>query len=83
MKINGFNNDFEGWGREDSDFAVRLINCGINRKNVHFNAIQFHLWHIENPRASLKKNEEILTEAIQNRKKWCENGITTINNNES
>ena len=30
-KINGFNNDFEGWGREDSEFILRLINSGIQR----------------------------------------------------
>ena len=43
--INGFNNDFEGWGKEDSEFIVRLLNSGINRKNLRFNALQFHLWH--------------------------------------
>ena len=29
--VNGFNNDFEGWGREDSEFVARLINNGIKR----------------------------------------------------
>ena len=38
--INGFNNEFEGWGREDSEFIVRLVNRGINRKNIRFKMIQ-------------------------------------------
>ena len=60
INVNGFNNDFEGWGREDSEFVVRLLNSGINRKNTLFNAIQFHLWHHESSRISLSKNDSIL-----------------------
>ena len=75
ININGFNNEFEGWGREDSEFIARLLNSGINRKNIRFNAIQFHLWHNENKRDSLEKNDAILQEAIDNRTKWCFNGI--------
>ena len=75
ININGFNNEFEGWGREDSEFIMRLLNSGINRKNVRFNAIQFHLWHNENIRDYLEKNDAILQEAIENRTKWCNNGI--------
>ena len=78
LNINGFNNEFEGWGREDSEFVVRLINSGIKRKNVRFNAIQFHLWHNENSRILLEKNNTMLEDAINNRIQWCENGINSI-----
>lgn len=78
ISINGFNNDFEGWGREDTEFVVRIINSGIKRKNVRFNAIQYHLWHKENSRVSLKRNDEILEDAINKRVQWCENGISLI-----
>ena len=83
LNINGFNNEFEGWGREDSEFVVRLINSGIKRKNVRFNAIQFHLWHNENSRILLEKNNAMLEDAINNRIQWCENGINSIEKNES
>jgi len=83
LNINGFNNEFEGWGREDSEFVVRLINSGVKRKNVRFNAIQFHLWHNENSRMSLKRNDTMLDDAINNRIHWCENGINSIEKNES
>ena len=75
ININGFNNDFEGWGKEDSEFIVRLLNNEVNRKNLRFNALQFHLWHNENTRASLKQNEMIFNSAIDNNTKWCDNGI--------
>ena len=83
IKINGFNNDFEGWGREDSEFVVRLFNYGIVRKNIHFNAIQYHLWHKENARADLENNNKILDRAINSSIFWCENGINKIEKNES
>jgi glycosyltransferase involved in cell wall biosynthesis len=75
ININGFNNDFEGWGREDSEFVVRLLNSGIHRKNLRFNAIQFHLWHNENTRASLQQNDTLLQNAIDNNVKWCDSGV--------
>ena len=76
ININGFNNEFEGWGREDSEFAVRLLNSGINRKNVRFNMIQFHLWHKEATRDSLGQNDATLHSAIDNHVNWCDNGIS-------
>jgi len=76
--INGFNNEFEGWGREDSEFVVRLMNSGINRKNIRFNAIQFHLWHQENIRDSLEKNDALLQKSLVGCSKWCERGLSTL-----
>ena len=83
ININGFNNEFVGWGREDSEFVVRLMNSGLKRKNVRFNAIQFHLWHNENSRLSLERNDAMLEDAINNCIQWCENGINSIEKNES
>jgi len=83
LNINGFNNDFVGWGREDSEFIVRLINSGIKRKNIRFCAIQYHLWHDENNRESLARNNLILEDAIKNNTQWCENGIKSMKDDES
>ena len=83
ISVNGFNNEFKGWGREDSEFIVRLQNNGIRRKNVRFNAIQFHLWHQENTRASLVENDLLLQAAIENKIKWCDNGLNSVNSNEN
>jgi glycosyltransferase involved in cell wall biosynthesis len=75
FRINGFNEDFVGWGREDSEFAVRLINSGVLRRNVRFSAIAFHLWHAENPRHSLAENDLRLELAITEKRTTCVNGI--------
>ena len=75
IRVNGFNEDFVGWGREDSEFAVRMINSGILRRNVRFSAIAAHLWHAENPRHALPENDRLLEEAIMEKRTRCVNGI--------
>jgi len=76
LKVNGFNNDIEGWGREDSEFAARLLNSGVTRKDLMFNAIQFHLWHHESSKASMPINDLILKNTIDKKLTTCENGIS-------
>ena len=75
INVNGFNNEFEGWGREDSEFVLRLFNNGLHRKNVRFNAIQYHLWHKEIDRTSLDFNNQLLQNSIKNKLKVCKKGI--------
>ncbi len=75
LSVNGFNEDFVGWGREDSEFVVRFFNSGIHRQTIKFNCIAYHIWHNENTRESLKENDMILENSKKNKLKWCENGI--------
>ena len=39
IKVNGFEEEIEGWGREDSELAVRLFNIGCKKKKVKFEAL--------------------------------------------
>jgi glycosyltransferase involved in cell wall biosynthesis len=75
IKVNGFNEDFEGWGREDSEFVVRMNNCDINRKHLKFAGFGYHLFHRENSRELLPKNQLILQEAVDGKLVRCKNGI--------
>jgi glycosyltransferase involved in cell wall biosynthesis len=75
ISVNGFNNEFKGWGREDSEFVVRLLNKGVNRKTLKFSAIQYHLWHNEANRSSLLVNDNLLQKAIVEELDWCKDGI--------
>ncbi len=73
IKVNGFNEDFITWGKEDSEFVKRLYNIGIKRKNLKFAGIQYHLYHPEGNASN--NNIDILNHTIKNKLKWCENGI--------
>lgn len=58
--VNGFNEAFEGWGREDSELVARLYAFGLKRRIHPFLAICFHLWHDENSRHRLAHNDALL-----------------------
>lgn len=77
ISVNGFNNEFEGWGREDSEFIARLLNYGLKRKILKFNAIQYHLWHKTSSKSFLLKNNELLESTIATQLKFCKNGINS------
>jgi glycosyltransferase involved in cell wall biosynthesis len=55
-RVNGLDEDFVGWGYEDSDLAIRLIKSGVRRKEGAYATGVLHLWHAENPRAHAAEN---------------------------
>lgn len=75
VRVNGYNEAFVGWGREDSELAVRLMNAGVRRLDVRGRAPCFHLWHPPASRAHLGNNDQILAESQARRATWCERGL--------
>ncbi len=75
IECNGFNEDFVGWGREDSEFVHRMLNNGHQRLYLKFAAVAYHLFHPENERKMLEKNDEILAQTIKQKLTFCQNGI--------
>jgi glycosyltransferase involved in cell wall biosynthesis len=73
LKVNGFNEDFKSWGREDSELVERLYNAGIYRKNLKFAGIQYHLYHKIGKTNT--ENDHILNQAIAGKLVWCNNGL--------
>ena len=78
-RINGFDEDFEGWGLEDSEICTRLYNINIKRKFVYGHAVVHHLNHPILKR-DLKKAREILKDTINTRKTRCLNGLSKTSN---
>jgi glycosyltransferase involved in cell wall biosynthesis len=62
--VNGFDEIFEGWGYEDSDLAVRLLNLGVRHKNGAFATGVLHLWHRENDRSGEGANWQRLQQRM-------------------
>lgn len=63
--VNGFDESFQGWGYEDSDLAVRLINAGVRRKEGAYATGVLHLWHRENDRRAEGDNWNRLQQRIR------------------
>ena len=77
VKINGFNEVYHHWGREDNDIAVRLMNMGIRRKNIKACAVAYHLYHEERKQdQGLIKNDAQLKETVANKVIRCEKGLS-------
>ncbi len=45
LRVNGYNEDIVGWGREDSELALRLMNSGVKKRAAKLAALAYHLWH--------------------------------------
>lgn len=75
MAVNGFNHAFTGWGREDTEFVVRLMKYGLKRKEHPFMAICFHLWHREASRDCLGRNDDELARTMASDAWQCREGI--------
>lgn len=44
-RVNGFDENFTGWGYEDDDFARRLYRAGVEPESVILRARALHLFH--------------------------------------
>lgn len=74
-RVNGFDESYEGWGFEDSDLAVRLVNAGVRRKEGAFATGVLHLWHRENTRAREGENWQRLQARIATHETRATSGL--------
>ena len=75
INVNGYNENFEGWGAEDTELGIRLINNGVKFEFVPFVAIQYHLEHSKASKENFSKHNHVWREARKNKTTLCENGI--------
>lgn len=77
-RIDGFDAEYQGWGREDSDLIVRLIRAGVRRKDGVFATGVLHLWHAAADRSNLAKNQRQLAENIAGNRIRAQRGLSAI-----
>ncbi|QEE51340.1 glycosyltransferase [Flavobacterium alkalisoli] len=75
IAVNGYNESFEGWGREDSDLVIRMGNNGVIAKRLRYAGIVFHIHHKINSRDNFEANERIQQETIEKKIIRCEQGV--------
>lgn len=75
IAVNGYNEDFEGWGREDSELFLRILNLGVKGRRLRFGGIVYHIWHKEKSKSKISVNNRIEKQTLSNKLLMCKNGI--------
>jgi len=58
LRVDGFDESYVGWGKEDSDLVIRLLNSGVAIKSGRFAVCVNHLNHKQQDRSELAVNEQ-------------------------
>ena len=77
-RVDGFDADYSGWGKEDSDIIVRLLHAGVRRKDGVFATGVLHLWHPDAGRDQLAENKRKLFDIIASDNIRARRGLSAI-----
>jgi GT2 family glycosyltransferase len=77
-QINGFDEQFVGWGLEDRDLQVRLERLGLRAWSILLRTAPVHLWHPAAP--SFARNNEgtanlAYFQSLADRPTFCDDGL--------
>lgn len=78
VKVNGFDEKYEGWGREDDDFGNRLFKIGISTKPIKIKETIIHMYHPFDPTKKDSANDsyyEKRKKEISKKNNRCEYGF--------
>lgn len=76
-RVDGFDANFSGWGKEDSDLLVRLLHAGVRRKDGAYATGVLHLWHPDADRSQLPANQQKLEDVLKSKRVQAERGMST------
>ena len=80
LKVNGYDENYNGWGEEDDDFGNRLYVAGVKGKELKTPNMQIHLWHYSDPTKKHSMNEEYYykrkKEIFSDKNYFCKNGCS-------
>ena len=75
IRVNGYDEYFEGWGAEDGDFGFRLNMLGLRKLSLKFAGIVYHLWHEDKYMYNKERNKQYGRECLQRGLAYCKNGV--------
>lgn len=75
IRVNGYDEGFTGWGREDTELAIRLNNIGIRQQSMKYQGIVFHLHHKQQDRDNLSANDAHYQQSVREHRTRCEKGV--------
>ena len=75
IRINGYDEFYEGWGGEDIDLGNRLQNSGCQKRYLKFSGIVYHLWHEDKYMYNREKNFRHMEELNARHAIRCAQGV--------
>ena len=75
IAVNGYNEEIEGWGREDSEMVIRMVNNNVFGKRLRYGGIIYHIWHKTANQSRFEINDSLQQKAITEKRTWCEKGV--------
>lgn len=75
VRINGYDEYYEGWGGEDWDLGFRLQIAGLKKRYLKFAGLVFHLWHEDKFMYNKEKNINHSIEVKGRNNARCETGL--------
>ncbi|HWU74924.1 MAG TPA: glycosyltransferase [Rhodanobacter sp.] len=75
LRLNGFNEAMTGWGREDTELAVRAFHAGLFRRDLRLGGLAAHLYHRTRKHVVDNPNDRILDDTRRRLLIRCERGV--------
>lgn len=75
LLVNGYDENFEGWGKEDDDLAHRLHRSGCRKRALRFSGIVYHLWHGIEQMYNEETNNRYMLANDEKETVRCANGV--------
>lgn len=75
VRLNGFDERMEGWGREDVELAWRAFHAGLACRQLRYAGLAYHLHHTERHQDGDSPNDAYLAETRAQRLTRCERGL--------
>lgn len=75
IKVNGYNEAYEGWGAEDFDIIIRLLKCGVEKSCLKGGGAVYHLHHASFSTERLDINTKLLEEQMASTSYRAELGV--------
>ncbi|MEO8000870.1 MAG: glycosyltransferase family 2 protein [Arenimonas sp.] len=75
LDLNGFDERFIGWGREDKDIVSRAYRMGLKRRDIRFAGLATHIFHPEAQREGTNPNDLWFADNSNRNVIACEYGI--------
>jgi len=75
LRVNGFDERMEGWGREDEELAWRGWHAGIACLQLRAAGLAIHLHHRERHLDGASPNDALLAESLAEQRTRCTRGV--------